>query len=171
MPVPKVANNCTPGQYNPPPHHEAASSSSEKKWYQSVSVLQNYLPLLLWQPWPDALILHQSIVFQRLGHQGHFRHFPDGCNIFILSVEHFSGSRHNFQSGSKAVNKLDTRSWNRWNTESVQTSANVASATPHMDIPEITLMALLWFLLRTNIAGLCKKESSPLYLLFIYNTK
>ena len=43
------------------------------------------------------LILHQSIVFQRLGHQGYFRHFPDGCNSFILAVEHFSGSRHNFQ--------------------------------------------------------------------------
>jgi len=32
------------------------------------------------------------------------------------------------------------------NTESVQTSANVASATPHTDIPEITLMALCDFL-------------------------
>ena len=44
-----------------------------------------------------SLILHQGIVFQRLTHQSHFRHLPDGHDGLVLPIEHLSSSRYHLQ--------------------------------------------------------------------------
>ena len=50
-----------------------------------------------------------------------------------------------FSSGSKAVKKPATMSWKPLNTERVHTSASVANATPHTEMPEMILMVLCFF--------------------------
>ena len=72
-------------------------SSSEKDGINRCQLFK-----IVFYPFYDShglmpLILHQSIVFQRLGHQCYFWHLPDGSYSLVLPIEHFSGSRYNFQ--------------------------------------------------------------------------
>ena len=51
-----------------------------------------------------------------------------------------------FNSGSKLENRLATDSWNPLKTDSVQINVRVANVIPQIEIIDITLIALCFFL-------------------------